>query len=240
MAKPLLIMKTGTLPPEMIEKYGDYEMLYPHMADIPMSRIAVVYVEGGEKPEAPDAYCGVLITGSEAMITDGSTWSEDAAAWLRDATDTGLPILGICYGHQLLTSAFGGKVDFLADGIELGTVTLDVFPEANEHRWLKDLPKRCGVNVIHSQSIQILPQNARVLGRSLRESSQIVLFAPSVLGVQFHPEFDGEGMRDYLAILAGRELSMEGLCLPLMDAAKDTPYSRSILRNFAAEALDRI
>lgn len=238
MRKPLLIMKTGTLSPEMIEKYGDYDALYPRMAGIPRDRTAVAYVAAGETPEEPGAYCGVLISGSAAMVTDHAHWSEEAAAWLRGAIAANLPVLGICYGHQLLAHALGGEIAYLPGGREAGTVDLQVFPEAGEHPWLRDVPEYCQGNVVHSQGVRVLPPQARVLGRSQRDPHQIVLYAPRVMGLQFHPEFGGEFLRDCLTFMAVREPSLKGLYLQLAAAAKDTPRSLSILRNFAADALE--
>lgn len=245
MTKQLLIMKTGVLPPRMAEKYGDYDMLYPHMADIPLGRADIVHVAGGEKPETPTRYCGVLVTGSESMVTDHAPWSEEAAQWLREAVSAGVPVLGICYGHQLLAHALGGTVEYFPDGMELGTVLLRRASGASgkgapaDHPWLKGLPGECGINVIHSQTVSSTAPGAQVLGRSQREPRQIVLFGPDAMGLQFHPEFDGEVMRDYLASLAENDPTMAGLCEPLMRVVRDTPESRSILQNFAADVLGR-
>ncbi|WP_251265687.1 glutamine amidotransferase-related protein, partial [Enterobacter hormaechei] len=68
----------------------------------------VVDVEHGGALPDPHAFAGVLVTGSAAFVTDHAEWSERSAAWLRQTAHAGLPVFGICYGHQLLAHALGG------------------------------------------------------------------------------------------------------------------------------------
>jgi GMP synthase (glutamine-hydrolysing) len=70
----------------------------------------------------PEDVPAVLVTGSPAMVTDREPWSEETAAWLRAVIERGRPVLGVCYGHQLLAQALGGTVGWLPNGREIGTV----------------------------------------------------------------------------------------------------------------------
>ncbi|MEZ4555438.1 MAG: gamma-glutamyl-gamma-aminobutyrate hydrolase family protein [Caldilineaceae bacterium] len=57
------------------------------------------------------------MTGSHSMVTDRAAWSERSADWLRAVVAAEWPVLGICFGHQLLAHAWGGVV---GPGIEMG------------------------------------------------------------------------------------------------------------------------
>lgn len=237
--KALLILKTGSLPVTMTAKYGDYDTLYPRMAGLDADDTICVDIARGEEPDTPTSYCGAIVSGSEALVTEHAPWSEKAAEWLRGAVSAELPVLGICYGHQLLAYALGGAVGFHPDGMELGTVTVTLSERTRDHPWLHDIAGIFSANVIHSQAVSAVPSGATVLGRSAREMRQMISFTPTALGVQFHPEFDGEIMTDYLSHLARREPSLAALCATRMRRVGDTPASRMILQNFAAFVTER-
>lgn len=79
---------------------------------------------------ALDGLAGVVITGSHAMVSEREPWSEGAAAWLRAAVQAGVPVLGICYGHRLPAHCLGGEVSYHPGGIEIGSVDMQLRPEA--------------------------------------------------------------------------------------------------------------
>ncbi|MDR0563369.1 MAG: hypothetical protein LBG78_00340, partial [Azoarcus sp.] len=78
--KPLLIMQTGNASSHVRQKHGDYDRMFIQMGAIETlaarGRVKCLNVERGERPEQPRAYAGVLVTGSDAMVTDRLPWSE--------------------------------------------------------------------------------------------------------------------------------------------------------------------
>ncbi|RYF49524.1 MAG: glutamine amidotransferase, partial [Comamonadaceae bacterium] len=80
------------------------------------AQIQVVRPSLGETLPAPHAVAGAIITGSWNMVTDREDWSELTAAWVREAFAGDVPLLGICYGHQLMAHALGGVVDYHPQG----------------------------------------------------------------------------------------------------------------------------
>ena len=69
-------------------------------------------VDGGDALPRREGFAGVIVTGSAAMVTERADWSERSADWLREAAHDGMPLFGICYGHQLLAHALGGEVGY--------------------------------------------------------------------------------------------------------------------------------
>lgn len=126
------------------------------------------------------------------MVSERLPWSEAAAAWLRDAVALGLPILGVCYGHQLLAHALGGRVDYHASGREIGTVAIERLPAAADDALLAAAPARFVAHASHQQSVLELPAGAVVLARSAHDPHHAVRYAPRAWGLQFHPEFSVE------------------------------------------------
>ena len=85
---------------------------------------------------------GIVITGSPSMVSARLDWSERTAYWLRRAVPTGLPVLGVCYGHQLLAHALGGHVGLNPAGRQIGTVTAQLIDGHKEDPLFGHLPAR--------------------------------------------------------------------------------------------------
>jgi len=231
--RPLLIVKSGRTLPELARRRGDYEdWISAGMGlDPAWLRIAHVY-ENAPLPE-PDAFAGVVVTGSSAMVSHREPWSERTAAWLAGAVRAGTPVLGICYGHQLLAHGLGGRVGPNPRGREIGTVEVALSTAARGDPLFEQLPERLRVQATHVEAVLELPAGARLLGSSDADPHQAFAVGERAWGVQFHPEFDADVVRAYLT--ARRELLLaEGLDPEaLWRAASDSPHGTAILRRFA-------
>jgi GMP synthase (glutamine-hydrolysing) len=128
--RPVLILHTGDPDDTLKSQFGGYAEQLARASGLAPDALDIVAVHNGERPGAPGRYRAALITGSPAMVTDLEPWSEDTAAWLREAAAAGLPMFGICYGHQLLAHALGGKVGYNPAGREVGTQTVELLPAA--------------------------------------------------------------------------------------------------------------
>ena len=118
MNAPFLILETGQ-PVASMRRHGGFPHWIRVAAGLERDATVAVNVERGDELPHHAGFSGVLITGSAAMVTDRHAWSERSAEWLRDAAHAGVPLFGICYGHQLLAHALGGEVgDIVAE--ELG------------------------------------------------------------------------------------------------------------------------
>ncbi len=115
----MLIVKTGTARTALADPDGDFE---DWIARGLGRRVQVCSVYEGDEPPTARATGGVVVTGSAAMVSDHEAWADRTAEWLRTAVDAGVPVLGICFGHQLLAHALGGKVGPNPRGREIGTI----------------------------------------------------------------------------------------------------------------------
>lgn len=195
---PLLVIQCGNTFPEIFQAHGDFDQWFLKVI-ASLEGEAVVY-NAHKDPVAPDfmRYSGVLITGSPAMVTDRAPWSERLAGALKVSVGQGVPILGVCYGHQLLAHALGGEVDYQAGGREIGSLRLTLTPEAASDPLFGTVQGDFYAHLTHSQSVVKLPVGATLLASSSRVQVQAVHFSHACWGVQFHPEFDEVIMAQYL------------------------------------------
>lgn len=232
---PFLILETGA-PLPALRRHGGFAHWIRVAAGLRASDTVVCRVAAGETLPTPKGWSGVLITGSGAMVTERLPWSERSAAWLRDAAADGLPLFGICYGHQLLAHAFGGTVGDNPAGREMGTVSVELQPHAGDDPLFAGLPARFSAQTTHLQSVLTPPPDAKVLARSARDGCQAFRVGPVAWGVQFHPEFSSAMMRGYIA---GRATALQGEgtdSTSLHRAVRPAPTARRLLSRFVRHA----
>ncbi len=232
LVNPILIIKTGSTLPALRERRGDFEdWIRAGMAVDPEEMIVVDVTTGAPLP-APESCGGVVITGSHDMVTDRAEWSEKTAQWLVGAQAAGVPILGVCYGHQLLAHALGGEVGDNPHGPEYGTVDAFLERPSQEDSLLRGLPIRLAVQTGHRQAVLRLPKAAVRLAHTDKDPNHAFRFGERAWGIQFHPEFDADIMREYIdssrALLerAGQDPG------PMHWAVQSTDISSAILQRF--------
>ena len=153
-----------------------------------------------------------------------------------EAAHAGLPVFGICYGHQLLAHALGGEVGNNPAGREMGTVEVELLPAASDDALLAPLPARFDAQLTHMQSVLRVPDGAVVLARSAGDPCQAFRWGKAAWGVQFHPEFSATHMRGYIQARKV-PLQREGLDPAVMlSAVGAAPEARRVLRRFVHHA----
>ena len=239
MNTPFLIVEAGQ-PAAPLRRFGGFPHWIRVAAGLAADEAVAVNVERGDALPGREGFAGAIVTGSAAMVTDRHPWSERSAAWLRDAADAGLPLFGICYGHQLLAHALGGEVGDNPAGRQMGTVGIELLPAAADDPLFAGLPDPFAAQATHLQSVLRLPDGATALATSERDRNHAFRWGESAWGVQFHPEFSTAHMRGYLR--ARREaLAREGFDpAAMVRGVSAAPHARGILRGFVREARKRL
>jgi GMP synthase (glutamine-hydrolysing) len=230
---PVLIVKTGATIPAVAARRGDFETWIAAGLGLAAERVRVVRVDAGERLPDPGGFAGVVVTGSSAMVSAREPWSEAAAKWLVAAVEQETPVLGICYGHQLLAHAFGGRVAENPLGRQIGTVDVALTADAAGDALLGALVPGVRVQASHLEAVLTLPSAATLLGATPLDPHHAFRIGRSAWGVQFHPEFDADIVRGYL--LARREVMLsEGIDADaLLAAVSQSDDGVAVLRRFA-------
>lgn len=228
----LYIIKAGTTFPEVAEKYGDFDLWTINSMGISPDDAIVVDVQNNEPLPAPQKCRGVVITGSHAMVTDHLPWSDKLLKWIPKLVKEKVPYMGICYGHQLLAEAMDGRVGFHPGGKEIGTVDIVLSGESDKDPLFKTMPKRLPVHVTHSQCIQRLPPGAVHLAFNDFESYHAFRLGSCAWGVQFHPEYRIDIIKEYI-IQQADELKSSGRDIDkIMMTVRETPEATKLMKRF--------
>lgn len=234
--RPVAILVCGRTVPPVAARCGDFADWFRAGLGLDERAAPAIDLAAGEPLPAVEALGGVAVTGSPAMVTEEEPWSVAAERWLGRAHAAGLPLLGVCYGHQLLARALGGEAGWNPAGREIGSVPLTLTAAADDDPLLGGLESPLIVQQSHSQSVLRLPAGAVLLGSSALDPHQAFRVGPTSWGLQFHPEFDARIVRGYIAYRRDA-IAAEGLDPEALDrGARDDPRARQVLARFAAVA----
>lgn len=228
--KQIALIKTGTTMEAIKPAHGDFEDWFSDGLGI--NNFLQIEVYRHKALPDPDTIDAIVITGSPAMVSSREDWSEKTAQWLSHAVARGLPTLGICYGHQLLAHALGGKAGPNPGGRQIGTVSTQLNDLAHKDPLFGHLPASFLSQTSHSEVVLELPPGARRLASSPLDNNFSIRFAEKAWGLQFHPEFSAPIMKKYIE-LRSDAISEEGLNPHrLMEQVSETPEATSVLKRF--------
>lgn len=150
--------------------------------------ITVFKLSEGEHPPPPsadrEAFHGIVISGSQTSVYEDREWIHRITEWVRRAHAAGRPMLGICWGHQLLAQALDGRVVDMRE-YELGYHTIE---QLTPDPLFEGISRRFTAFETHADRVAELPDGAKVLARNDYGIQAFRL--GSTYGVQFHPEYD--------------------------------------------------
>jgi GMP synthase-like glutamine amidotransferase len=156
---------------------------------------AVYDPRSGRLPAQLDECDAYLITGSLNGAYDEEPWIAALIDFIRRSHDAGKKMVGICFGHQLLAHALGGRSEKSEKGWGLGLKSFDI---VEEKPWMNGRPDRCSLYFSHQDQVVQLPAGAERLGGSEFCENAFFVIGDHVLGIQGHPEFTTGIMRDLL------------------------------------------
>lgn len=214
----------------MRARFGDFHDWFAAALGGP---VCVVEADRGQPLPEPESLAGAVLSGSPAMVTDREPWSVGLEHWCRRA-DGRVPLLGVCYGHQLLGQALGGRVADNPRGVETGTAVVHATPAARDDALVAGLPDPLFVQESHTQSVVEPPPGAVVLLANAHDPHQALRYSPTTWGVQFHPEFDAAILRGYLETREERAGRSRAEHERLLAGLVDDHASRAVLTRFAA------
>ncbi len=171
------ILMTGHVPEELVDEVGEYPKMFERLLDGHGFTFRSWAVVDGEHPESVSEADGWLITGSKHGAYEDHPWIPPLEEFIRALHADGRPLVGICFGHQIVAQALGGKVELFAGGWSVGHTSYDFEGET------------MALNAWHRDQVTELPDGARVIGSSDFCANAALLYGSSIYTIQPHPEF---------------------------------------------------
>lgn len=191
----VVILKMGSAHPDVVAQRGDYEDWFVRALEShPRRRAFDILVRPAWADGDIDARC-ILMTGSRQSVYDPLSWIPPAMDRLQRAIDAGATILGVCFGHQLLATLFGGSVVRNPLGLTMGTKVVELTETGRQDPLFQGVPNRFAVEETHGDVVTVVPPGARRLVTSPHDPNHAFRLAESVWSVQFHPEMGEQEAR---------------------------------------------
>lgn len=191
------ILKPGSTYADMIVRFGDYDAWFAQA----LGGHGLQFVVRAWRPAAPpplDAADGWIVTGARSSVVGDDPEAAGLLDWIGRAIADEAPLLGVCYGHQALAAAAGGRVVRHPQGWELGTVDVELTEAGREDRLFAGLPDRFRVQATHEDAVEAPGEGATVLAGNAHTRVQALAVGPAARGVQFHPEVTPPIERDFV------------------------------------------
>jgi GMP synthase-like glutamine amidotransferase len=224
------ILETGRPPGGLAARFGDYPAMFAKLLG-PDFETTTYDVAAGALPERPDAHPAFIVTGSPAGVYDDLPWIGPLKAFLRAAKGKA-KLVGICFGHQIMAEAYGGKVEKSAKGWGIGLQTYEVTGGAP---WM-DLAPRIAVPVSHQDQIVARPPASIVIAASDFTPYGLLAYSDQpAISMQFHPEFAPDYAKALIAHRRDRHADADA-ALASLDAPDDRARVGGWIRRFLEDA----
>lgn len=202
------ILEAGLLREEMASRFDPYPTMFADFlglahADFEFETISSIR---GETPASVDDCDGWLITGSRHGVYDNLDWMAPLQDFVRQLAAAEVPLIGVCFGHQIIAAALGGEVVKSDKGWGVG---LHRYRVDRQHSWMSGDELEAGIYAFHQDQVVSLPQHAQVFLSSEFCPYAGLAYGHSIISVQAHPEFEADYETALLEAYGGSVLPAE-------------------------------
>ena len=205
------ILETGRAPGRLCEDYPRYPDMFASLlskADKTLGFETVALVDGSPPPD-PGSCEAVLITGSPAGVYESTPWMDPLRAFVREAFKAKTPMIGVCFGHQIIADAMGGVVRKSAKGWGIGRHAYDI---VSQRPWMDEPRPAISLSVNHQDQVIEPPGGAATLARSSHTDHAMLAYEDApVISLQGHPEFQDDFVAALYGARRGKSLADEAV-----------------------------
>ena len=189
------ILLTDHVVPKLIEKHGDQDVFYEYIFNKvdPSINLKVYDVVIDEYPNNIDECDGYIITGSKLSTYDDVDWIKTLEEYIRTLDASKKKLLGVCFGHQLIAQALGGKVEKAKVGWTLGVQPYDFL---SKFPWVRNHNESVRLIHSHQDQVTVLPAKAELIAKNDMVPVAMFRVDGHIMSMQGHPEFSEDYAHD--------------------------------------------
>jgi GMP synthase-like glutamine amidotransferase len=182
------ILEAGLLRERMVPRFDPYPVMFADFLGLAHRdfEFATVSVVQGEVPVSVNECDAWLITGSRHGVYDNLDWMAPLQDFIRELAATEVPLIGVCFGHQIIAQALGGEVVKSDKGWGVGVHNYQV---DQVHSWMQSQSKQARMYAFHQDQVVKLPASASIFLSSEFCPYAGLSYGDSIISVQAHPEF---------------------------------------------------
>lgn len=186
------ILMCGHTAPELRHSHTDYDQMFEKLLDGHGFTFASFDVENMQFPPSIETCDGWLLTGSKHGVYEEHPFIAPLEDFIRAAYATSIPMAGICFGHQLIAQALGGRVEKYAGGWALGSTAYEFIGKGTMQ-----------LNAWHQDQVLDLPKDATPIATNDFCAYPALVYGDKAITVQPHPEFKGDLIAGYANLRRG-------------------------------------
>jgi GMP synthase-like glutamine amidotransferase len=183
------ILEAGLLRDEMVGRFDPYPVMFERFIGLAGHEFEfeTFCVLNNEMPPSIYACDGWLITGSRHGVYDQLEWMAPLQDFVRELAAEKIPLIGVCFGHQIIAQALGGEVVKSDKGWGVGLHRYDL---EKTYPWMKTDSQQASMYVFHQDQVVKCPASAEVFLSSEFCPYAGLAYGDSIISVQAHPEFE--------------------------------------------------